>query len=38
MAARVVAEFPGLNYETLKIRIWEFIDLIEPKPKTEGDE
>ena len=35
MADIVVSEFPGLNYETLRARIWEFIDLIEPRKKTE---
>lgn len=38
MSARIIAEFPAhppLNYEDIRVRLWEFIDLLETKPKTE---
>ncbi|MCQ1534832.1 hypothetical protein FTO70_03825 [Methanosarcina sp. KYL-1] len=39
MAARIIAEYPATlsNYDELRARIWEFIDLIEPQPKTGGN-
>ena len=41
MPGRIIAEFPAhppLNYEEIRARIREFIDLIEAQAKTEREQ
>ena len=38
MAATTADNHPSLDYEGIRVRLWEFMDLLEQKPKTEAKE